>query len=139
MLDECPIRQLPSFLYFYFYSWLRSGLLRRLSHQSSKAPLLSIPQELAIGFLAGVTRRIISTPLSLVTVRLQMEREESNEDINEAGGGGEAGEGRGEEVRKSRNGSKGLAGVVKSIYRQDGLAGFWKGVYAAFPNFRSLY
>ncbi|KAG2362449.1 mitochondrial carrier domain-containing protein [Suillus spraguei] len=63
---------LSSFLYYYVYSFLRALVVR--GNGKSKAAMLSLPQELAIGYLSGIASRSITTPLNLVTVRLQTAR-----------------------------------------------------------------
>lgn len=85
--------------------------------------LLSVPEELAIGFVAGVASRAISTPLSVITVRLQTETEGEDEEgeLNaEKGDSGEA---------ESKNTPRGVMGAVQRIYGERGLAGFWGGAY----------
>jgi hypothetical protein len=52
----------------------------------------------------------VSTPLNIVTLRLQAENE--NED---------------EEKAASDEPSTGVGGVVKKIYKEDGILGFWRG------------
>ncbi|KAI0313315.1 mitochondrial carrier [Amylostereum chailletii] len=121
---------LSNFLYFYLYTLLRALVLRRVHRHSpvstvsaAKAstlpPTLSVSQELGLGFLAGVTSRLIATPLSVITVRLQTERED-DEDIVEG------------TVEKVTSGAakkeSGVAAVMKAIYAQDGIAGFWRGI-----------
>lgn len=65
-------------------------------------------EELLLGFLAGVASRAVSTPLNIVTLRLQAERE-------------------GEEGEPGTSASLGIMGTVKHIYEEKGLSGFWKG------------
>ncbi|ETW74755.1 mitochondrial carrier protein [Heterobasidion irregulare TC 32-1] len=113
---------LSNFLYFYMYSFLRSLLIRRSSNRSSsKTPILSVPRELSIGFIAGVASRFISSPLSIITVRLQTEREGSDDELREAE------DGEGEKINNGTTADKGLYGTAKSIYAEETLAGFWKG------------
>ncbi|THH15058.1 hypothetical protein EW146_g5369 [Bondarzewia mesenterica] len=115
---------LSSFLYFYAYSFLRFLLMRR-SPSPSKTPLLSASQELCIGFIAGVASRLISSPLSIITVRLQMEREGSDDEIQEVEKRVEKGEG--EKVVEGSKQETGLLRVVRLVYQEEGLAGFWRG------------
>ncbi|KAH8827923.1 mitochondrial carrier domain-containing protein [Flagelloscypha sp. PMI_526] len=63
-------------------------------------------QEVVLGFLAGVASRALSTPLNLVTLKLQQEQEQ-----NEG----------------SKAGPKKIRAVMRDIYQKHGLAGFWKG------------
>ncbi|KAH9485650.1 Kidney mitochondrial carrier protein 1 [Psilocybe cubensis] len=68
----------------------------------------SMFEELVLGFIAGVASRAVSTPLNIVTLKLQTERED-------------------EEEESASSKSMGMIDVVKSIYKQQGLAGFWRG------------
>ncbi|KAF9256741.1 mitochondrial carrier [Marasmius fiardii PR-910] len=113
LLTDTGATLLSNFFYFYFYSSLRDIWQKRNSKNDQKIPLtkLSILEELFLGFLAGVASRAISTPLSLITLRLQTER---SNDADE------------EEESESRHES-GVRSVVRKIYNEDGLAGFWKG------------
>ena len=100
-----------SFLYFYAYTLLRALVLRRASSSSSKparAPTLSMAHELLFGYLAGVTSKMIASPLSVVTVRLQTARENDEEEL-------------------SGSTAKDVAATLQSIYEDEGWKGFWKG------------
>lgn len=86
---------LSGFFYYYFYSFLRGLLAKRrnlTAGSKGKIPALSVAEELSLGFAAGLASRLISTPLSVVTIRLQTEREGAeeeeevlNEDAKESG------------------------------------------------------
>lgn len=86
-------------------------MLRRFSRASlskpPSPPALSMAQELLLGFVAGVSSKMIASPLSVVTVRLQTARDDD----------------------KELPGStvKDVAVSVQSIYKDEGLRGFWKG------------
>ncbi|KAI0060613.1 mitochondrial carrier [Artomyces pyxidatus] len=97
---------LTNFLYFYTYTRLRGTVIHRVRS-------LSVSQELAIGFAAGVVSKLISTPLSIVTVRLQTARDDEDEE-------------EGEKEEPS------VLAVVRAIYREHGLAGFWRGFQTTF-------
>ncbi|TFK45029.1 mitochondrial carrier domain-containing protein [Crucibulum laeve] len=95
--DSCATF-LSNLFYFYIYSFLRSlSTQRRIS-------------EIILGFIAGVASRAISTPLNIITLRLQREAEEDEESGDET----------------SSNSST-ITDVVKAIYKEKGLAGFWRG------------
>lgn len=67
-------------------------------------------EEILLGFIAGVASRAVSTPLNIVTLRLQIEQEndgDEEEDVEES-------------VPR-------VGGVVKIIYKEDGIWGFWRG------------
>lgn len=85
--------------------------------------LLSVSEELGIGFVAGVASRAISTPLSVITVRLQTgsddEDEEARLNIEKDGV---------EDVEPVK--PMGVIGIVKRIYQEEGLQGFWGGAYS---------
>jgi len=117
-----------SFLYFYLYSFLRTIFLRRktrLGAPKGKAPLLlSVLEELGIGFIAGIASRAISTPLSVITVRLQT-----------ASGDGTEGDAENAETQVNQNNfaEPGVVGVVKSIWQENGWEGFWGGFTSTIP------
>ncbi|KAK1230917.1 hypothetical protein PQX77_005948, partial [Marasmius sp. AFHP31] len=114
LLTDTGATLLANFFYFYFYSFLRDSWQKRHTNNGGAnlkklLPKLSILEELFLGFLAGVASRAISTPLSLVTLRLQTERSNDNgvDDSEESS-------------------NSGVSAVVKKIYEEEGLAGFWK-------------
>lgn len=94
--------------------------------------LLSVTEELGIGFLAGVASRAISTPLSVITVRLQTETEGEDEE-----GEMNADNGSPEEAERRRE-PKGLLSTVKRIYEEQGLLGFWGGQYYTQSSIQAL-
>lgn len=71
-------------------------------------------EELVLGFIAGVASRAVSTPLNIVTLKLQTEREDV------------------EESMESR--SMGMIDIIRSIYKKHGLVGFWRGKFYHFCN-----
>ncbi|KAF7294017.1 hypothetical protein MKEN_01447800 [Mycena kentingensis (nom. inval.)] len=104
-----------NFFYFYFYAFLRYLSTRRrlsLSPKSSKALRPHNPglaEEVLLGFVAGVASRAVSTPLNIITTRMQVEDGEDED----------------EEERD-------VAAVVNKIYRQQGVTGFWRGFRTTF-------
>jgi adenine nucleotide transporter 17 len=80
--------------------------------RSSKPHKPTLIEELFLGFLAGVASRAVSTPLEIVTLKMQTERE-NDDDSDEIDG----------EVTEN----KGIIDIVKLIYQEQGLAGFWRG------------
>ena len=103
------LSRMCSFLYFYAYTLLRNLILRRAaSSKPARVPTLSMVQELLLGYFAGVTSKMIASPLSVVTVRLQTARENDEEEL-------------------SGSTAKDVAATVQSIYEDEGWKGFWKG------------
>ncbi|KAL1759934.1 mitochondrial carrier domain-containing protein [Schizophyllum commune] len=113
---------LSNFFYYYFYSFFRTLVLRK-KHASGKKvkPALSILQELALGLIAGAASRAISTPLNIITLRMQNARDEDQSDASSDESSDVS----------SEDGDNGTAsslfGVVRDIYEREGLAGFWRG------------
>jgi hypothetical protein len=86
-----------------------------------KLPALNAAEELGVGFFAGIASRAVSSPLSMVTVRLQ-----SSDDEDESDNKDELERGPEEEGPKSK---KTVGRVVDDIYSEDGVSGFWTGVW----------
>jgi adenine nucleotide transporter 17 len=117
-------------LYFYAYSLLRYLALRRRARSAiasdksttaAQAQVLPVALELALGFVAGVASRAVSTPLSVITVRLQTESSgepASDEDKDQK---------RSQPTANVNRKRATALTVLQSIYDSDGLAGFWKG------------
>jgi solute carrier family 25 (peroxisomal adenine nucleotide transporter), member 17 len=109
-----------SFIYFYLYSFLRTKLLKRKSVGDEKAKLtamLSIPEELLIGLVSGIGSKVITTPLSVITVHLQTDKHDNEVDLEKQ-----------ESATSNLEGKQSnFMRVVKRIYSESGLAGFWRG------------
>ncbi|KAF9463609.1 mitochondrial carrier domain-containing protein [Collybia nuda] len=108
---------LSNFFYFYIYSFLRSLSTRRLIslHKPRRTPTIPAHkpgaiEELLLGFIAGVASRAISTPLNVITLRLQTGRRNDDDSDDE-----------------SEPTSREVMSVMKDIYSEQGLAGFWRG------------
>ncbi|GBE84129.1 mitochondrial carrier [Sparassis crispa] len=114
------------FLYYYFYTILHalaarlrsSSPLSRALTARTRPVLLPLPVELAVGYIAGIASRAVSMPLSLITVRLQS-----------AGGEGEDEDG----DDGKRKGVPPVVDIVRSIYTEQGLCGFWAGFAPTLP------
>ncbi|KAJ7496655.1 mitochondrial carrier domain-containing protein [Mycena latifolia] len=108
---------LSNFFYFYFYAFLRYLLTRRQLTLNPKPAHITRPhkpsllEEILLGFIAGVASRAVSTPLNIVTLRLQVENDD-HEDDDEKG---------------ADQSVPGVGGVVKKIYDEQGILGFWRG------------
>lgn len=122
-----------SLLYFYAYSFLRFLVTKRLvpyqsMSRTGKASIYkpSMVEELVLGFIAGVFSRAVSTPLNMITLRLQAEETaiEDIEDLEE-----------GNELTPSRR--NGVIGAAQSIYREHGLMGFWRGSFVVLQVYHS--
>ncbi|PPR00077.1 hypothetical protein CVT24_008979 [Panaeolus cyanescens] len=123
LLPDTYATILSNFFYFYFYSFLRSlstrGLISLNGVQKAKSPgskvvhKPSLMEELILGFIAGVASRAVSTPLNIVTLKLQTERGEQEE----------------KETGDDLDDTKllGITDVIKGIYKEQGIGGFWKG------------
>jgi hypothetical protein len=70
--------------------------------------MLSLPQELAIGYLSGIASRSITTPLNLITVRLQTARVSDDS--------------------AAQGGTSRFTAICQQILQEEGLRGFWKGL-----------
>ncbi|KAJ7047828.1 mitochondrial carrier domain-containing protein [Mycena alexandri] len=109
---------LSNFFYFYFYAFLRYLLTRRRLSLNSKPSHLArphkptLPEEILLGFVAGVASRAMSTPLNIITLKLQAEQE--NEGLEEI-------------ATNEDEPVSGVAGVVNKIYQEQGILGFWRG------------
>ncbi|KAF8058781.1 mitochondrial carrier domain-containing protein [Lyophyllum atratum] len=111
---------LSNFLYFYFYSFLRSLSTTRVLNFRAARKGGNIPphkpsmlEELVLGFIAGVASRAVSTPLNIITLRLQVEGATDHDD------------GDGDRIGTPKDG--GMVAAVKHIYEESGLIGFWRG------------
>ncbi|KAG5351711.1 hypothetical protein C0989_005154 [Termitomyces sp. Mn162] len=125
ILTDTGATVLSSFLYFYVYSFLRSLATKRLVpfRSSSRAGISpihkpSMAEELVLGFIAGVLSRAVSTPLSMISLRLRAEETADKDSYEE------------NEARPPRNS---VVGAARSIYKEHGLIGFWRGQFAFKP------
>ncbi|KAI8902618.1 mitochondrial carrier domain-containing protein [Globomyces pollinis-pini] len=84
-----------NFTYFYFYSWIKY-LHHRLFKQTSTL------MELLMGALAGGLSRSLTTPISVITTRKQLEEKETT-----------------------------YIDSIDLIYKEDGIVGFWRGYQAS--------
>ncbi|KAI0764362.1 mitochondrial carrier domain-containing protein [Trametes elegans] len=133
---------ISKFLYFYFYTLLHAIAARRRAASdtplwqamkralTSPTPpiLLSVTTELAVGFVSGVASRAVSTPLSVVTVRMQTANEDTDdENIDDE---------RSDTEKKAKpriESSPSASEVIRKIYAEHGLSGFWAGFRPTLP------
>jgi adenine nucleotide transporter 17 len=71
----------------------------------------SLLEELVLGFIAGMASRLITTPLNVITLRIQTEREDEES----------------EDVDPEATQPLGVTDVMKLIYSEQGFVGFWRG------------
>ncbi|KAJ7099378.1 mitochondrial carrier [Mycena belliarum] len=119
---------LANFLYFYCYAFLRYLLTRRrltlnpkASARSATPHKPSLLEEVLLGFVAGIASRAVSTPLNIVTLRLQAENDNDNDNDNDNEDEETASE------KSAELSGAGVASVVKKIYNEQGVGGFWRG------------
>ncbi|KAI0827670.1 mitochondrial carrier [Trametes gibbosa] len=131
---------ISNFLYFYFYSVLHALAARRRAASngslikslkiavtnSTRPTLLSIPTELAVGFIAGVASRAVSTPLSLVAVRMQTDDDEGDSDSEDEGSATNGN-------TPCKEHAPTFHETVQRIYAEGGLFGFWAGFQPTLP------
>ncbi|KAF5317175.1 hypothetical protein D9611_003753 [Ephemerocybe angulata] len=145
---------LSNFFYFYFYSFLRTmsthGLeasitlpaLRRVlrlqeGKSKNKHHQPSLLEDILLGFVAGVASRAVSTPLNIITLRLQEERADEEDDDESGSDSGseralspslsETAEGVQSPSPKKKKEDMGILGIARMIYEEEGIRGFWKG------------
>ncbi|KAF9423963.1 hypothetical protein BGZ94_008107 [Podila epigama] len=99
-----------NFVYFYVYMALRQRKERR-----RKSGQLSTVQELFLGAEAGIISRFFTAPIHVVTTRQQVmgshpqEKETNHQQQQRCGGSASA------------------LSIIRGIYEQDGITGFWAG------------
>ncbi|CAG8541440.1 12004_t:CDS:10 [Acaulospora colombiana] len=93
----------------------RSGVL---DEKAKLTAMLSIPEELLIGLVSGIGSKVVTTPLSVITVHLQHEDDADPADLEK-----QSLETSDVDAKESR-----IRRVVKRIYSESGLAGFWRGM-----------
>ena len=92
--------------------------MTRGNGKTSATAKLPVIQELLLGFVAGIASRAVSTPLNIITLRLQTERQHYDSEE--------------EENATKSSSSSGIILVGKQIYKENGLAGFWQGRFFIF-------
>ena len=101
-----------NFVYFYVYMALR----QRKEHRR-KSGQLSIFQELFLGAEAGVISRFFTAPIHVVTTRQQVMGKDLSQQQQLAGNGG----------AKDIKAKVSARSIIREIYAQDGITGFWAG------------
>ncbi|KAK0459212.1 mitochondrial carrier domain-containing protein [Desarmillaria tabescens] len=114
IMTDTSASLVSNFCYYYIYTFLRNSVLRYRYNDTKAKISLPMLQELFLGFIAGVASRAVSMPLNLITLRLQAERDADDDDDD-----GDTDEAQ----------DVGLSSVIKFIYSEHGLFGFWRGFH----------
>ncbi|KAG0089054.1 hypothetical protein BGZ92_005350 [Podila epicladia] len=101
-----------NFVYFYVYMALR----QRKEHRRASGQLSTL-QELFLGAEAGIISRFFTAPIHVVTTRQQVMGKEQATSSSRSGSYGQGGEAKKVSARA----------IVRDIYTQDGITGFWAG------------
>ena len=138
--DEFLINSFPEYAYFFFYSWVRSSYIKRLTSKlppGSKLPALSTAAELMLGAVAGALAQIFTIPVAVIATRQQVGRPEKPNDSDASG----------DETPMDDS----FMGVAREIIAEEGVTGLWLGLkpglvltvnpaitYGAFERVKSL-
>jgi hypothetical protein len=105
------------YAYFFFYSFVRSSYMRRVTsklEKGSKPPILSTATELILGAIAGALAQIFTIPVSVIATRQQLSVSRPLSDAEVAAGA------------KQKDDS--FLAVGRDIIREDGITGLWSGL-----------
>jgi len=124
------------YAYFFFYSFVRSSYIKRLTAKlppGSKLPPLSTAAELLLGALAGALAQIFTIPVSVIATRQQVGRPSKTGSSSEPAS------------------SDSFMDVAREIVDEEGVGGLWLGIkpglvltvnpaitYGAFERVKSL-
>lgn len=109
---------ISAFFYFYSYDILRTGRLKQAAkHTRSGRPPATLPiaEELLIGSLAGMFCKFLTAPLSTIVTR-QQTAAVVKDSVDEKGSHHKA--------------ETSAIGILKEIYQEKGITGFWTGYTA---------
>lgn len=109
---------LPEYAYFFFYSFVRTSYISRLTRKlpkGSKAPVLSTAAELIIGAVAGGLAQIFTIPVSVIATRQQVGRIINTKLPSNA-----------TDVSKPSDDS--FMAVAREIVEEEGVGGLWLGI-----------
>jgi len=102
------------YAYFFFYSFVRTSYIRRLTKKlppGVKLPPLSTAAELLLGAVAGALAQIFTIPVSVIATRQQVGRPERSNNLDIS-----------EEADDS------FLGVAREIIEEEGVTGLWLGI-----------
>ena len=124
----------PEYAYFFFYSFVRTSYIKRLTSKlpkGSKAPTLSTAAELLLGAVAGALAQIFTIPVAVIATRQQIghssrSRRSTTPTDPE----------KGEKVNRSSTATPSseddyddsFLGVAKEIIEEEGVTGLWLGI-----------
>ncbi|KAI0644918.1 mitochondrial carrier [Trametes meyenii] len=114
----------------------RASLTQTLKHaivSTTPSTLLSVPAELAVGFIAGVVSRAASTPLSVITVRMQTNDDDDDDDDDGKTSDKQASSPSWKGSSVPGKSSPGFCEALQSIYSEEGFFGFWAGFQPTLP------
>eukprot|EP00899_Mesostigma_viride_P018986 jgi/Mesvir1/27089/Mv20774-RA.1 len=125
-------------VYYYFYSLLRNFELQRqarnlLAAGSSDAPSIGVLGSLLVASAAGALNVVTTNPIWVVVTRMQAHRRKkvqtvgSSQSLTEEQG--KAGAATRDE--KASSSSISVAGTIRELLHDSGIAGFWAGVLPA--------
>ncbi|CAO3572690.1 unnamed protein product [Mortierella alpina] len=106
-----------NFVYFYVYMALR----QRKEHRR-KSGQLSTLQELFLGAEAGIISRFFTAPIHVVTTRQQVMGKDLQGSSSSSGSSSKTGA-----DNKNLESKVSARSIIKNIYAQDGITGFWAG------------
>lgn len=127
ILTSSAISRKTEYAYFFFYSFVRTSYIRRLTaaKKTPKPVQLSTAAELFLGALAGALAQIFTIPVSVIATRQQIGRSSSYRGSSRNLTGTDSGsEGEGEEDSYDES----FLSVGRSIIREEGIAGLWLGI-----------
>lgn len=118
-----PLSQLTDpcaeYAYFFFYSFVRSAYIKRLSSKvpaGSPLPALSTAAELLLGALAGALAQIFTIPVSVIATRQQVGRPAKFRDDIPT------------EAMVDNKTDDSFVGVAREIIEEEGVTGLWLGI-----------
>ncbi|KAF9358506.1 hypothetical protein BGX26_001601 [Mortierella sp. AD094] len=104
-----------NFVYFYIYM-----ALRQYKEHRRKSGQLSTFQELFLGAEAGVISRLFTNPIHVVTTRQQVMGKQQQQQQQQTQSGGKP-------ATAAAGGKVSARSIIREIYAQDGILGFWAG------------
>ncbi|KAI9568195.1 mitochondrial carrier domain-containing protein [Boletus coccyginus] len=107
------------YAYFFFYSFLRTSYIKRLTAKApsgSKTPILSTAAELSLGAIAGALSQIFTIPVSVIATRQQVGRSSHAQKSSESS------------LLGSDDDDDSFFGVGREIIREEGVTGLWLGI-----------